>query len=138
MKKIREIMTAVVDDLQKQYIPDVPGHFFAVAKQQMVTSEAEPSEAEGESLLYNKVNFYGTAEMWEGGEKETRDHGYVERIMPNGDKIFFTFVEPSGEEEIISGTGKFKNIKGKGRYQGKDLYEGMWQAQHDWEYEIAE
>ena len=54
--------------------------------------------------------------------------------MPNGDRIWYTFDGQSGEEEIVGGTGKYANIKGKGLYKGEPVG-GVWRAWHNWEYE---
>ncbi len=137
MKKIRETLTAVSVERQKLDIPDEPGHYYAIEKEGVLVTDAEPNDAEGEALSYNKITWYITSEYWEGG-KEYIDHGYGERNMPNGDKIYYTFDGQSGDEEIIGGTGKFKNIRGKGKYKGEGQYPGLWQAWHEWEYEIAD
>ena len=136
MPKIKETLTLVSSsDNSKLDIPDEEGHSYTLSKVLILTTEAEPAEAEGESLNYNKVFWYITQEGWQGG-KEFIDHGIAERIMPNGDKIFHKFDGQSGEEEIIGGTGKFKNIKGKGLYKGESGG-GIWQGWHHWEYEIG-
>ena len=136
MKKIREVLTITSAEQQRLEVPDEPGHYYSIQREGVLATEADPPEAEGESLLYNKINWYITAEYWEDG-KEYIDHGYGERLMPNGDKIFYSFDGQSGKEEIYGGTGKFKNIRGRGRYKGESRYPGLWQAWHEWEYEIV-
>ena len=136
MPKFKETYTLVASsDNSKLVIPDEEGHSYSLSKVSMLTTESEPAEAEGESLNYNRVFWYITQEGWQGG-KEFIDHGFGERIMPNGDKIFYKFDGQSGVEEITGGTGKFKNIKGKGLYKGESEG-GIWQGWHHWEYEIG-
>ena len=136
MKKIKENITLVSGEQQTLDIPDQPGHYYALQKTDVLATDAQPPDAQGVSLLYNRITWYITFEGWDNG-KEFVDHGYAERTMPNGDRILYKFDGQSGEEEIISGTGKFKNIKGHGKYKGDFLYEGLWQGWHEWEYEIG-
>ena len=136
MQKIKETLTIVaLSDLTRLYIPDEEGHSYQICKVEILATESEPEEAEGEALNYNIIYWYVTQENWQEA-KEYIDHGIAERIMPNGDKIFYKFDGQSGEEEITGGTGKFKNIKGKGLYKG-EVEGGIWQAWHHWEYEIG-
>ena len=137
MKKIKEFMTSTLSgESQELALPDQPGHTYSMSTQEILTSDAEPSDAEGESLNFNKITLYVVSEGWQDGESYL-DWGYGERILPNGDKLFYKFDGQSGVEEIIGGTGKFKNARGKGLYKGDTIHEGVWQASHEWEYEIV-
>ena len=137
MPRIRETLTIVSAERQRLDIPDEPGHYYAIETEGLIITEAEPNEIEGTSLDYNKISRYITAEYWDGG-KEYIDHGYGERTMPNGDKIFYTFDGQSGEEEIIGGTGVFEGIRGHGVYKGEAQRPGLWQAWHEWIYELGD
>ena len=136
MTRISETLTSTLEfQTQSLDIPDQPGHYYSLSKVTTLATGAEPSEAEGESLLDNKVVWYMNMEHREGG-KEYTDHGYWERLMPSGDRIFHTFDGQSGEVEIVGGTGKFEGIKGKGLYKGAVKHAEVWQAWYEWEYEL--
>ena len=136
MTRIRETLTSTPEvQTQSLDIPDQPGHYYALTKITSLATGAEPSEAEGESLLDNKVVWYTTFEYWQGG-KDYIDHGYWERLMPSGDRIFHTFDGQTGEVEIVGGTDKFEGIKGKGLYKGEE-HAGVWQGWYEWEYELS-
>ena len=135
MSKIKETLKKS-DEPQSQSldIPDQPGHAYALSTETMLATGAEPSKIEGESLLDNKITWYVTYESWEGGK--FINHGYRERVMPSGDRIFHTFDGQSGKVQIVGGTGKFAGIKGEGLYKGEMKHAGVWEASFEWEYEL--
>ncbi len=136
MPEFRESYTLVsMDNITRLEIPDEEGHSYQLYRVGMLSTESEPAEAEGEDLNYNKHWWYITQENWQGG-KEFIDHGYGERILPNGDRIWYKFDGQAGEEEITGGTGKFANIRGEGTYKG-EMRNGIWRGWHHWEYELG-
>ena len=113
------------DIQQKVAVPDRPGH--ALSLSQAKCTWTKPMETAG---IQDKDGVTTGTDDIHGAMATS--HGYYVDNMANGDTIAVRFQGtisvPDGTSKgtwaYISGTGKFKGIKGQGTYKGKAAQDG--------------
>jgi len=100
-------------------VGDIPDHSYAIL-QGTCTATASDSGFAEKSDVWTEFQ-----EIWKAS---MNFHGRVNVTMDNGDKVFYTFEGSASTDiskpvsmkfKILSGTGKYKGIKGSGTCSGK-------------------
>ena len=105
-------------------VGDVPDHSY------MILQGTCNATSSGSGFAEKTGNFTEFREMWKAS---TSWHGRFNVTMDNGDKVYYTY-EGSGSNDIakpvsnkwrmLSGTGKYKGIKGSGTCSGTRSADG--------------
>jgi hypothetical protein len=122
-------------------VPDAAGHVVALTK----AACTWPTALEIEGAKTKSAVDVGVAEVHGSSVKS---HGYNVSTMDNGDKVSVSYEGTAtsnkdgsgtfkGTWKWISGTGKFKGIKGGGTYKGTQAADGAGMADIEGEYTVT-
>jgi hypothetical protein len=105
-------------------VGDVPDHSYAITQGTCTATKSDSGFAE------KTGDFTGFDERW---KTSTSSHGRFNVTMDNKDKVYYTYEENGSTDiskpmankwKILSGTGKYKGIKGSGTCSGKANADG--------------
>lgn len=104
---------------QKFDVGDMPDHIYGLAQGTCDATSSDSGFAEKSGQF---------TEFYEGWKTSSTNHGRFNVTMGDGDKVYYTYVgsastdlakPASNKWKIVSGTGKYKGIKGSGSCSGK-------------------